>query len=85
MSFYQTNFSTDEKQQTERKQLQSFIDRFGAKATKAKQAKDRRKKIDKMEVLERPEHLQVAPKLSILSGSPSSFVAPSARLFPARR
>ena len=64
-----------EKQQTERKNLQKFIDKFGVKATKAKQAQDRKKKLERMKQLERPEHLKSGPKLSIVAGAPSAYVA----------
>ncbi|NCN39800.1 ABC-F family ATP-binding cassette domain-containing protein, partial [bacterium] len=39
-------------QEKQRKHLQSFVDRFGAKATKAKQAQSRVKQIAKMEKIE---------------------------------
>ncbi|MFN7455118.1 MAG: ABC-F family ATP-binding cassette domain-containing protein, partial [Pseudobdellovibrionaceae bacterium] len=39
-------------QEQKRKHLQSFVDRFRAKATKAKQAQSRMKMLDKMEVIE---------------------------------
>lgn len=38
--------------ETKRKQIQDFVDRFGAKATKAKQAQSRLKQLDKMEKIE---------------------------------
>lgn len=41
--------------------LQSFIDRFGAKATKAKQAQSRQKQIEKMELVEIKESTRAAP------------------------
>jgi ATP-binding cassette subfamily F protein 3 len=44
-----------EGQQQKIAELQSFIDRFGAKATKARQAQSRQKQIDKMELIEMPE------------------------------
>jgi ATP-binding cassette subfamily F protein 3 len=40
------------KQQDKREQLEGFIERFGAKATKAAQAKSKQKLLDKMEVVE---------------------------------
>lgn len=39
-------------QEAKRKHLQNFIDRFGAKATKAKQAQSRAKQLEKMDVIE---------------------------------
>ncbi|MCA9567892.1 MAG: ABC-F family ATP-binding cassette domain-containing protein, partial [Myxococcales bacterium] len=41
-----------EKQDAEIAHLQSFVDRFGAKATKAKQAKSRARRLDKIERIE---------------------------------
>ena len=43
-----------ETQTKKREHMQSFIDRFGAKATKAKQAQSRLKMIEKMEIPEMP-------------------------------
>lgn len=40
-----------QKQQKERAHMQKFIDRFGAKATKAKQAQSRVKRLEKMELV----------------------------------
>lgn len=40
-----------EKQDAERKHLQSFVDRFKAKATKARQAQSRMKRLEKMETI----------------------------------
>jgi ATP-binding cassette, subfamily F, member 3 len=42
-------------QQREIDRLQTFIDRFGAKATKASQAKSKQKQIDRIERIEAPE------------------------------
>ena len=50
--------SAFEKQQKERAHLQSYIDRFGAKATKAKQAQSRQKKLEKMTLIEQPIQLK---------------------------
>ncbi|MDR2432152.1 MAG: ABC-F family ATP-binding cassette domain-containing protein [Puniceicoccales bacterium] len=67
-----------EAQQKKREHIQSFIDRFGAKATKAKQAQSRIKMLEKMEVPEMPNeeykvtlsfpkpHPQVDRKLIVL-------------------
>jgi ATP-binding cassette subfamily F protein 3 len=54
-----------EAQQKEIAHLQSYIDRFGAKANLAASAQSRKKKIDKMQVLEAPDDLQKGkrPKL----------------------
>jgi ATP-binding cassette subfamily F protein 3 len=41
-----------ERQEQRRAELQAFIDRFGAKASKARQAQSRQKQLDKMEVIE---------------------------------
>jgi ATP-binding cassette, subfamily F, member 3 len=41
-----------EKQADERKHLQAFVDRFRAKATKAKQAQSRLKRLEKMQMIE---------------------------------
>ena len=46
-----------DKQQKEKAHLQSFIDRFGAKATKAKQAQSRQKQLDKMVDVQKPIQL----------------------------
>ena len=43
------------KQELQRAHLQSFVDRFKAKATKAKQAQSRVKMLEKMEVIRAPE------------------------------
>ncbi|NUM57237.1 MAG: ATP-binding cassette domain-containing protein [Bdellovibrionaceae bacterium] len=51
-------------QESKRKQIQEFIDRFGAKATKAKQAQSRMKQLDKMEVIELKD-LSVTAKIQI--------------------
>lgn len=44
--------ATFEKQQRQREHLQSFVDRFRAKASKAKQAQSRMKMIERMEMVE---------------------------------
>jgi len=45
--------STRVNQETRIKELQKFVDRFGAKASKATQAKSKQKQIEKIEVLEK--------------------------------
>lgn len=45
-------------QQEEIKKLEDFIRRFGAKATKAAQAQERQKMLDRMEIIEIPENLK---------------------------
>ncbi|MBQ9631056.1 MAG: ABC-F family ATP-binding cassette domain-containing protein, partial [Treponema sp.] len=47
-----------EEQQEEIARLEDFIRRFGAKATKASQAQDRQKQLDKIVRIEIPEHLK---------------------------
>ena len=53
-----------EKQQRERAHLQSFIDRFRAKATKARQAQSRMKMLAKMEELRRCTPPRLSPSSS---------------------
>jgi ATPase subunit of ABC transporter with duplicated ATPase domains len=48
-------------QQRKVEHLQSFVDRFGAKASKAKQAQSRQKQIDKMEMVEIKKTTRAAP------------------------
>ena len=48
-----------ERQQKERERLQSFIDRFGAKATLASAANSRKKTLDKMTIIEAPQSIDV--------------------------
>jgi ATP-binding cassette, subfamily F, member 3 len=45
-----------ERQEAKRAQLERFIERFGAKATKARQAKSKEKLLDKMDEVETLEH-----------------------------
>ncbi|MGC3997695.1 MAG: ABC-F family ATP-binding cassette domain-containing protein [Anaeromyxobacter sp.] len=45
-----------EKQEAKRAQLERFIERFGAKATKARQAKSKEKQLEKMEEVQVLEH-----------------------------
>ena len=56
-------------QESKRAHLQEFVDRFGAKATKAKQAQSRVKQLEKMEIIE----IKAAPvRARILLPSPIS-------------
>src|SRR4029077_18824934 len=56
-----------EKQQRERAHLESFIDRFRAKATKARQAQSRMKMLAKMEA---PAPLHTSAPFSLVSREP---------------
>ena len=49
------------KQEDERRHLQSFIDRFKAKATKARQAQSRVKRLEKMQLIAAPIDTEVLP------------------------
>ena len=49
------------KQEDERRHLQSFIDRFKAKATKARQAQSRVKRLEKMQLIATPIDSEVLP------------------------
>ena len=49
------------KQEDERRHLQSFIDRFKAKATKARQAQSRVKRLEKMQIIAAPIDSEVLP------------------------
>ncbi len=49
------------KQEDERRHLQSFIDRFKAKATKARQAQSRVKRLEKMQIIAAPIDTEVLP------------------------
>ncbi len=50
-----------EKQEAERRHLQSFVDRFKAKASKAKQAQSRVKRLEKMQVIATQVDDPIAP------------------------
>ncbi|MBM75790.1 MAG: hypothetical protein CMK59_10355 [Proteobacteria bacterium] len=49
----------------QRAQLQSFIDRFGAKATKAKQAQSKKKQLEKLDLPSKASNLTGLPTLKI--------------------
>lgn len=53
-------------------QLQKFVDRFGAKASKAAQARSRAKMIDKIEVPDLVNSSRIAPKFNFAPKRPSS-------------
>jgi ATPase subunit of ABC transporter with duplicated ATPase domains len=52
-------------------ELQRFVDRFGAKATKAKQAKSKAKMIDKIELPEVRKSSRIAPRFTFKQEKPS--------------
>ena len=60
-----------ERQQRELARQQEFIDRFGAKATKASQVKSREKQLDKMELIEAPKESRKPINLAF-PGAPRS-------------
>ena len=55
-----------DKQQGEREQLERFVTRFKAKATKAAQARSRQKRLDKMDVLDAPQREGSGPRFSLM-------------------
>ena len=60
--------ATVQAQEREAQRLQDFIDRMGAKATKARQAKDRQGKLDKLEAQLASSRAQVQAFLRIIIG-----------------
>ncbi|MAC88474.1 ABC-F family ATP-binding cassette domain-containing protein [Maricaulis sp.] len=62
-----------EKQEVERRHLQSFVDRFKAKASKAKQAQSRVKRLEKMQIVATQVEDPVAP---------FNFPSPQRRMAP---
>ncbi|WP_184043888.1 ABC-F family ATP-binding cassette domain-containing protein [Roseospira visakhapatnamensis] len=73
-----------EKQQAQRQHIQSFVDRFRAKATKARQAQSRLKMLEKMDVLvpvvedraigfDFPEPQPLAPPLVTIAGGVAGY------------
>jgi ATP-binding cassette subfamily F protein 3 len=61
------------KQEAQRKHLQSFVDRFRAKATKARQAQSRLKMLEKMELVAAPVDDDVLP---IVIPEPEKLLSP---------
>ncbi len=58
-------------QEQQLEKLESFVERFGAKATKASQAQSRRKAIERIELVDLPEH-EHRPRLSLPEAPGSS-------------
>ncbi|MEN0067869.1 MAG: ABC-F family ATP-binding cassette domain-containing protein [Myxococcota bacterium] len=54
-----------DRQQREIAKLERFVERFGAKATKASQARSRQNKLDRMERIDAPEAEQRAPRIRL--------------------
>lgn len=63
-----------EKQQSKIQHLQSYIDRFGAKATKAKQAQSRKKQLEKIELIDAPESLHQRASLRFREAPAADFL-----------
>ncbi|MGY0399234.1 MAG: ABC-F family ATPase [Ostreibacterium sp.] len=60
--------SSNAKKVTEIEELQDFVNRFGANASKAKQASSRAKKMDKIKLDEVKSSSRISPKIKFLSG-----------------
>ena len=73
-----------EAQQKEIAHLQSYIDRFGAKANLAASAQSRKKKIERMDILEAPEALQTGKRPKLVLPEPPKCRADMVRLNKAR-
>lgn len=62
---------TRENQEKKVAQLQTFVDKFGAKASKAKQAQSKAKQIEKIELTEIKQTTRIAPNLAFKIVRPS--------------
>lgn len=65
---------THEKNAAKAAHLQSYIDRFGAKATKAKQAQSRKKQLAKIDLSNAPERANRRSTLKFHEAAPSDFI-----------
>lgn len=65
---------THEKNLAKAAHLQSYIDRFGAKATKAKQAQSRKKQLDKIDLSNAPQRETRRSTLRFHEAAPSDFI-----------
>jgi ATP-binding cassette subfamily F protein 3 len=63
------------RQQEEIARLERFIERFGAKATKASQARSRQNALDRIERIDAPERLGKLPKLRLPEAPPGELEA----------
>lgn len=63
-----------EKQQAKIQHLQSYIDRFGVKATKAKQAQSRKKQLAKIDRIDAPQSLHQRSSLRFREAPASDFL-----------
>jgi ATP-binding cassette subfamily F protein 3 len=64
-----------EKLEDERAKLQSFVDRFGAKATKAAQAKSKQKALDRLGEAEAPDRAPPLPRFELPEAPAGAFEA----------